>query len=185
MKDFQNIIGLFEKADQIKPPEDFTRDVLRKMEERGGGVSSSRWNLTEWPFIRGGVSRVDCFLHFAMVGIFYFILSLFLRFGLDNALVNVDFARGIKVQWTLTFLFALIFILLGILLLTGGMRAVKVAQIVTVLYICLVVASGLILNAFIITVPLIPFVTVGFVVTGIAMGLFLVITLKRYERAFG
>lgn len=184
MKEFREIIYLLEKADPIQPPDDFTVDVLKKLEKTGARFSRSWWNLIEWRLIGGGVSRVECCLHFAMVGMFYFILSLILKFGFDNALINATVARGINVQWNLTFLFAFTFILLGLLLLNGDMKTAKVAEIVTVLYIALVVASGLVLHAFIINLPLIHFVTFGFISTGIVMGLFLVITLKRYERAF-
>lgn len=184
-EDYHDIIELFEKADPIEPPDDFTSDVLRKIGAGGEGFSRFPWGPIEWPFLRGDLSRIDCFLHFAMVGIFYFILSLILRFGFDNVLINADFARGIETQWTFTFLFALTFIFLGVLLLKSGLRAVKVAEIATVVYIGLVFASGIALNSLIITVHFLPYVTVGFIVTGIAMGLFLVITLVRYERSSG
>lgn len=183
MKKIRNSIHLFEKADPTEPHDDFTRDVFRRIEARGERFSRSRWKLMGWHFFGGGLSGGNCFLRFVMVGVLYCIPSFILMFYFKNEALNICITRVTNVELSLAFFFALTFVLLGMILLKGGIKKLKVAKIIIILHIGLVVARGLALDAFIINLPLIPFVTVGFIVTGIAMGLFLVITLIKYERA--
>lgn len=183
MKKIRNSIHLFEKADSTEPHDDFTRNIFRRIEARGERFSRSRWKLKGWPFLGGGLSGGNCFLHFAMVGVLCGIPSFIMTFNFNNIVVNICITRLTNVELSLAFFFALTFVLLGMILLKGGIKKLKVAKIIILLYIGLVVARGLALDAFIINLTHIPFVTVGFIVTGIAMGLFLVITLIKYERA--
>jgi hypothetical protein len=184
---FNSIILQTQNSSIVQVPDDFTAKVMDRVSncpqhrtlKLGDHLLQFRktLNLKDWLEV---ADASECALYFLLVSFFYFILGVILLVGLKTLQTRIPLAVWVTIQPQIAFVTAFGFTALGLILLKKSKFAFKIAQMGTILYIGFAVFNGIGIQA----APGNPFNAAGmfcYTVGAILLGLFLTITLQKYQ----
>jgi hypothetical protein len=190
MENHQDIINLIKSAPAIEPPDDFTPLVMARLSNLKPSIifrikhellrpRAFDFNLTR---VMAGSAKnsAECAFSFFIIGIFYLTMGLVLLMGLEGFIEEETITRWVKMQPQIVMATALWLIIQGVAILLDGKIAIKAAEWGTLIFIGFAVINGLMIAS---KTPLSLIFTVAFAGTGLMMGIFLGLTILRYQRA--
>jgi len=187
---YKDLIQRMEATPKVPVPDHFTETVMSRLPE----MQHSFWLRARDAFLNPvkGVLNVDwaqkfhvankweCSFYFFITGFFYLIMGMMLMAAFKGITSNISTTEWIRLQPQLALGTAVWFIALGTLLMVDGRTAMKLARYGTLFYIFFTVVNGMLMQPYV-HIPYAGIFIVGFVATGVLMGVILAIAVQKME----
>ena len=168
----------------VTPPADFTARIMTRIAALQPSPPSFAGALLLYlkeilPDLKAGdlESKSECSFYFLMSGIFYLILGAVLSFGLSGT--SLMMMRWIRWQPEIMLMISLLFITLGFAVARGGKAVLRTVKSGTFFYMVIAMLNGASLQ---ITFRSPKWLTLGFILTNVVMGVLLIMAVRRMAR---
>lgn len=190
--ELDGIVRMMQKELDVGPPTGLEDRVMERMRS----YRPSPWeavrevllkpraaNIHPFKALRSPVSAQECSFYFIMVGYFYAILGVVLMFGYRDLGAGQIPQGWVRLQPHIALLTAVCMGAIGLYLLKDGKVALRIARIVSFVYLGFAVLNGIVVSLEW-NIPLSAFTTLVSVLIGVPTGFFLIRTVQNYGKHY-
>lgn len=190
MNEFIEITEKIKKGKLISPPEHLLGSIMQKLSERNSdnilNILFYLRKLHGYTFLQERnapriLTSKECAFYFFITGLYYLIVGIVLALVLkstDSSFVSIFYS--LKLQPHLVIGMAILFISLGVLLVSEVKAGIKAAKYGTILYIIFVVINGLLMGGYL-HIFFAKILFFGFVFMSVIIGVILSYAVRKVE----
>jgi len=191
MEKYNNIIDIIKKQEAISPPDDIVQKVMEGAKKAEDGLVYKLYRLlfqhrqlsSDAKGILTGniVSASQCFFLLLIVGLFYFLMGLFVIFGMKDLLANTNINLWLRFQPYLAIISGLLIIYLAFFI-KKKPQAIIFAKYSIIAHSIFIIINALILE-FVLVFPVAMAFLLALSVLAVFLGILLVSSLNNFIKS--